>query len=146
MKYASSIYFHLNSLKGCYYINYPLCPLSFLKKLPILSWQLMHLNSAQVMSYIHQSNTQGTKYYLKLTINYLDKKNREVKIVFVTFFSYLNCIICQYNGKLSKKKFQNSWHKNLHRGHVQTTWTYEGEGVAQITTTLYNSYLVKVST
>ena len=33
------------------------------------------------------------------------------------------------------------------RGHVQTTWTNEGGGeVAQMTTTLNNSYLVKVST
>ena len=32
------------------------------------------------------------------------------------------------------------------RGRVQTTWTNEGEGVAQMTTTLNNSYLVKVST
>ena len=33
------------------------------------------------------------------------------------------------------------------RGRVQTTWTNEGGGgVAQMTTTLNNSYLVKVST
>ena len=32
------------------------------------------------------------------------------------------------------------------RGRVQTTWTNEGEGIAQMTTTLNNSYLVKVST
>ena len=33
------------------------------------------------------------------------------------------------------------------RGRVQTTWTNEGAGrVAQMTTTLNNSYLVKVST
>ena len=32
------------------------------------------------------------------------------------------------------------------RAHVQTTWTNEGEGGAQMTTTLNNSYLVKVST
>ena len=35
----------------------------------------------------------------------------------------------------------------LLRGRVQTTWTNEGGGgVAQMTTTLNNSYLVKVST
>ena len=36
--------------------------------------------------------------------------------------------------------------KPLPWGHVQTTWTNEGgKGVAQMTTTLNNSYLIKVS-
>ena len=32
------------------------------------------------------------------------------------------------------------------RGRVQTTWTNEGEGVSQMTTTLNNCYLIKVTT
>ena len=38
-------------------------------------------------------------------------------------------------------------HRTTSRGRVQTTWTNEGGGgVAQMSTTLNNSYLVKVST
>ena len=46
---------------------------------------------------------------------------------------------------MTKNNNKSFW--NRVRGHVQTTWTNEGGGgVAQMTTTLNNSYLVKVST